>query len=179
MATPDLPQYWLNLLTKELFQHNLPWWLNNSLDKENGGYFNCINEDGSLFDTNKYIWLQGRQVWMLAKLYGDPKFDDKFFQDLGLTEIDNNVLEFSKWFSDWNHNVLQKPNTKIFVQDGRAFLRWSKTRYDVIIMEPMSPLQSGVVNLYSKEFYDLALNHLKENGILVQWLPLHLSLIHI
>ena len=92
MDSSDLPQYWLNLLTKELFQHNLPWWLNNSLDKENGGYFNCINEDGSLFDTNKYIWLQGRQVWMLAKLYGDPKFDDKFFQDLGLTEIDNNVL---------------------------------------------------------------------------------------
>ena len=29
---------------------------------------------------------------MLAKLYGDPKFDDRFFQDLGLTEIDNNVL---------------------------------------------------------------------------------------
>jgi len=89
-------------------------------------------------------------------------------------EIDKNVLKFSKWFSDWNHDVLQKPNTKIFVQDGRAYLRWSKTRYDVIIMEPMSPLQSGVVNLYSKEFYDLALNHLKEDGILVQWLPLHL-----
>ena len=89
-------------------------------------------------------------------------------------EIDKNVLKFSKWFSDWNHNVLEKPNTKIFLQDGRAFLRWSKTRYDVIIMEPMSPLQSGVVNLYSKEFYDLAFNHLKEKGILVQWLPLHL-----
>ncbi len=89
-------------------------------------------------------------------------------------EIDKNVLKFSKWFSDWNHNVLQRPNTKMFIQDGRAFLRWSNTRYDVIIMEPMSPLQAGVVNLYSKEFYDLALSHLKENGILVQWLPLHL-----
>lgn len=89
-------------------------------------------------------------------------------------EIDKNVLEFSKWFTDWNRNVLQRPNAKVFVQDGRAFLRWSNTLYDVIIMEPMSPLQAGVVNLYSKEFYDLALGHLKENGILVQWLPLHL-----
>ena len=89
-------------------------------------------------------------------------------------EIDKNVLKFSKWFSNWNHDVLQRPNTQIFVQDGRAFLRWSNTRYDVIIMEPMSPLQAGVVNLYSKEFYDLALNHLKQDGILVQWLPLHL-----
>ena len=89
-------------------------------------------------------------------------------------EIDKNILKFSKWFSNWNHDVLQRPNTKIFIQDGRAFLRWSNIRYDVIIMEPMSPLQAGVVNLYSKEFYDLALSHLKEDGILVQWLPLHL-----
>jgi len=89
-------------------------------------------------------------------------------------EINRDVLKFSKWFLDWNHDVLRRPNTKIFVQDGRTFLRWSKTRYDVIILEPMSPLQAGVVNLYSKEFYELALNSLKDNGILVQWLPLHL-----
>jgi spermidine synthase len=89
-------------------------------------------------------------------------------------EIDKNVLEFSKWFSTWNHDVLNRPNTKMFIQDGRAFLKWSKDTYDVIIMEPMSPLQAGVVNLYSREFYELALSHLKPDGLLVQWLPLHL-----
>ena len=89
-------------------------------------------------------------------------------------EIDKDVLKFSKWFSPWNHDVLSRPNTKMFIQDGRAFLKWSESNYDVIIMEPMSPLQAGVVNLYSKEFYELALSRLKENGLLVQWLPLHL-----
>jgi spermidine synthase len=89
-------------------------------------------------------------------------------------EIDKNVLEFSKWFSKWNHDALNRPNTKMFIQDGRAFLKWSKSTYDVIIMEPMSPLQAGVVNLYSREFYELALSHLKKDGLLVQWLPLHL-----
>ena len=89
-------------------------------------------------------------------------------------EIDKDVLKFSKWFSQWNHDVLSRPNTKMFIQDGRAFLKWSESNYDVIIMEPMSPLQAGVVNLYSKEFYELALSRLKENGLLVQWLPLHL-----
>ena len=89
-------------------------------------------------------------------------------------EIDKNVLEFSKWFSQWNHDVLKRPNTKMFVQDGRAYLKWSKSKYDVIIMEPMSPLQAGVVNLYSKEYYELALSRLKEDGLMVQWLPLHL-----
>jgi spermidine synthase len=89
-------------------------------------------------------------------------------------EIDKNVLKFSKWFSQWNRDVLNRPNTKMFIQDGRAYLKWSQSEYDVIIMEPMSPLQAGVVNLYSKEFYELALSHLKEDGLLVQWLPLHL-----
>ena len=89
-------------------------------------------------------------------------------------EIDKNVLEFSKWFATWNNDVLSRSNTKMFIQDGRTFLKWSKSNYDVIIMEPMSPLQAGVVNLYSREFYELALSHLKEDGLLVQWLPLHL-----
>ncbi|MBT5028115.1 MAG: fused MFS/spermidine synthase [Nitrospina sp.] len=89
-------------------------------------------------------------------------------------EIDKNVLEFSKWFVTWNHDVLKRSNTKMFIQDGRAFLKWSQSKYDVIIMEPMSPLQAGVVNLYAKEFYELALSRLNEGGLLVQWLPLHL-----
>jgi spermidine synthase len=89
-------------------------------------------------------------------------------------EIDKNVLTFSKWFASWNYDVLNRPNTKMIIQDGRAFLKWSQSKYDVIIMEPMSPLQAGVVNLYSKEFYELALSRLKEDGLLVQWLPLHL-----
>ena len=51
-------------------------------------------------------------------------------------EIDKNVLEFSKWFVTWNHDVLSRSNTKMFIQDGRTFLKWSKSTYDVIIMEP-------------------------------------------
>ena len=89
-------------------------------------------------------------------------------------EIDKNVLEFSKWFVNWNHDVLTRSNTKMFIQDGRSFLKWTMEAYDVIIMEPMSPLQAGVVSLYSQEFYELALKRLKSNGLLVQWLPLHL-----
>ena len=54
---------------KELRENCLPFWLNNSIDKEFGGYFSCLNRDGSVFDTDKFIWLQGREVWMLATLY--------------------------------------------------------------------------------------------------------------
>ena len=89
-------------------------------------------------------------------------------------EIDRNVLSFAKWFSRWNHDVLDRPNTRIVVQDGRTFTRWTESTYDVITLEPMSPVQAGVVNLYSKEFYEQALGRLNPGGLMMQWLPLHL-----
>ena len=56
---------------KELRENCLPFWLNNSIDKEFGGYFSCLNRDGSVFDTDKFIWLQGREVWLFAMLYNN------------------------------------------------------------------------------------------------------------
>lgn len=53
---------------KELKENCLPFWLNNSQDKEYGGYFSCLNRDGSVYDTDKFIWLQGREVWLFAML---------------------------------------------------------------------------------------------------------------
>ena len=56
---------------KELYDSVLPFWLEKSQDKEYGGYFTCLNRDGSVFDTDKFIWLQGREVWMFAMLYNN------------------------------------------------------------------------------------------------------------
>ena len=75
MATVNEPQYWLNVFRNELYKEVIPWWLHYSIDAVDGGFFNCIHEDGTLYDTTKYVWLQGRQVWMFAKLYGDKNFD--------------------------------------------------------------------------------------------------------
>ena len=53
----------------ELLDKVVPFWLEKSQDKEFGGYFTCLDRDGSVFDTDKFIWLQGREVWMFATLY--------------------------------------------------------------------------------------------------------------
>lgn len=57
------------LYKSELLDKVLPFWLNNSQDREYGGYFSCLDRDGSVYDTDKFIWLQCREVWMFAKLY--------------------------------------------------------------------------------------------------------------
>lgn len=56
---------------KELRENCLPFWLENSQDKEFGGYYSCLNRDGSVYDTDKFIWLQGREVWMFAMFYNN------------------------------------------------------------------------------------------------------------
>ena len=53
----------------ELLNNVIPFWLENSQDKEFGGYFSCLNRKGEVFDTDKFTWLQGRQVWMFSMLY--------------------------------------------------------------------------------------------------------------
>jgi N-acylglucosamine 2-epimerase len=53
----------------ELTDNVLPFWLNHSIDKECGGYFTCLNREGNVYDTDKFIWLQGRQVWTFSMLF--------------------------------------------------------------------------------------------------------------
>lgn len=47
----------------------IPFWERHSPDRECGGYYTCMNRDGSVFDTDKFVWLQGRQTWMFSKFY--------------------------------------------------------------------------------------------------------------
>ena len=53
----------------EVLDRVMPFWMEHSIDKEMGGYFTCLERDGEVFDTDKFVWLQGREVWMLATLY--------------------------------------------------------------------------------------------------------------
>ncbi|MEN9224756.1 MAG: AGE family epimerase/isomerase [Thermostichus sp. HHBFW_bins_43] len=59
---------WQERIRQELWQQVIPFWLNYSLDRQCGGYFNCLDRNGQRYDDKKYVWLQGRQVWMLARL---------------------------------------------------------------------------------------------------------------
>jgi len=53
----------------ELLGNVIPFWMKNSVDKECGGFFTCLDREGKVFDTYKFVWLQGREVWMFASLY--------------------------------------------------------------------------------------------------------------
>jgi len=47
----------------------MPFWEERTQDEEYGGFLNCFDRQGGLTDTDKYIWMQGRQLWMFSVLY--------------------------------------------------------------------------------------------------------------
>ena len=52
-----------------LLNNVIPFWINKSGDEKFGGYFSCLDQQGEIFDTDKFIWLQCRQVWCFSMLY--------------------------------------------------------------------------------------------------------------
>lgn len=57
----------------ELFDYVLPFWLKNSPDSVNGGIYNCLDEQGKVYSTDKSVWAQGRAAWVfsfLSNIYG-------------------------------------------------------------------------------------------------------------
>ena len=56
---------------RQLLEDIIPFWMKYSLDRQYGGYFTCLDRDGSVYNTDKYAWLQGRQIWMFSKLYNE------------------------------------------------------------------------------------------------------------
>lgn len=63
------------------------------------------------------------------------------------------------------------PRTNVIIADGRNFIFSTDKKYDVIISEPPNIWVSGVSNLFTKEFYEMARAHLSDGGIFSQWFP--------
>jgi len=54
---------------ENLLNDVVPFWMENSKDEKFGGYFTCLDTTGQVYDTDKFIWLQCRQVWCFSMLY--------------------------------------------------------------------------------------------------------------
>jgi spermidine synthase len=71
-----------------------------------------------------------------------------------------------------NFGVAHDDRVEIRLADGRHELLRSAESWDLITLEPPPPSAAGVVNLYSREFYELARRRLAPGGMVAQWWPL-------
>lgn len=76
---------------QSLHEDVIPFWMEHSIDEKYGGYFTSLDREGRVFDTDKFIWLQSRQIWTFAKFYNvirqEPQWLDVAIQG----------AEFLKW----------------------------------------------------------------------------------
>lgn len=96
---------------------------------------------------------------------------------LDIVDINPRVFKLAHNFSK-NEGVLEDPRVHAIVMDGRAYMRRTEKKYDIITLEPMPPTFAGVNALYAKEFYELAHARLNPRGVIAQWVPFHILGVH-
>jgi spermidine synthase len=88
-------------------------------------------------------------------------------------ELVSDALDATSRFADQNGDLLHQPRARLVADDARSFLLSSRERWDVILVDLVLPWTQGAGALFSREFYQLGLEHLAPGGVLCQWLPLH------
>lgn len=52
-----------------LKENIIPFWLEHGMDRVNGGVYTCVDREGSLMDSTKSVWFQGRCGYVMAYAY--------------------------------------------------------------------------------------------------------------
>jgi spermidine synthase len=81
-------------------------------------------------------------------------------------ELDAGVLDGGRRFFTPDEALQGLDRWQLVVDDGKHFMRKSKERYDLIVMDVPSPLTIQEAYLHTVEFYRLARDHLTDNGVI-------------
>ncbi len=85
MTTQNYLNYWADLYKTDLTEDIMPFWLKNGLDRVNGGVYTCLDRDGSLMDTTKSVWFQGRFAFICAYAYNTVEQRPEWLEAARLT----------------------------------------------------------------------------------------------
>ena len=110
-----------------LLDDTIPFWLKHGWDREHGGYMSALNRDGSVLDTDKAMWPQGRFAWTLGNLY-------------------NTVEQNPEWLAAAKSGI-DFVRAHGFDTDGRLFFH---------VTQDGKPIRKRRYN-YSESFYSIAL----------------------
>ena len=101
----------------------------------------------------------------------EPKLDR-----LTIVEIEPLVPQVvSEYFHEYNFDVVAQPKVRVQIDDGRHFLLTTRETFDGITSDPFDPWVKGTAALYTKEFFELARQHLNPGGVVTQFVQLYES----
>ena len=84
-------------------------------------------------------------------------------------EIEPAMVRAAQLFRPFNARALDDPRSRLHFEDAKTYFSSHSSRYDVIVSEPSNPWVSGVASLFSTEFYRDVRRHLRDGGLLLQW----------
>jgi spermidine synthase len=101
---------------------------------------------------------------------------DPHVKKLTIAEIEPLVpAVVSKYFSQYNFDVVANPKTRVVLDDARHFLLTTSEKFDAITSDPLDPWVKGAAMLYTKEFFDTVKAHLKPGGAVTLFVQLYES----
>ena len=71
MNVKEYIKSWAEYYKKDLTENIMPFWMEHGWDRENGGVYTCVDRDGSLMDSTKSVWFQGRFAFICAYAYNN------------------------------------------------------------------------------------------------------------
>lgn len=77
MNVKEYIKSWAESYKKDLTENIMPFWMKYGLDRENGGVYTCVNRDGSLMDTTKSVWFQGRFAFICSFAYNNVEKNEE------------------------------------------------------------------------------------------------------
>jgi spermidine synthase len=81
----------------------------------------------------------------------------------------------SKYFGEYNYNVVTNPKVHMEIDDGRHFIQTTKQKFDGITSDPLDAWVKGAAMLYTREFFDGVKEHLNPGGVVTLWVPMYES----
>lgn len=88
-------------------------------------------------------------------------------------DLSREMIEAAQLYSEENYDVLSSDRLRLHVEDARNFLLQSDEQYDIITTDATHPANASSWALFTEEFYELVRNRLSEDGVFMQWLPIH------
>lgn len=149
MKNAEYLDNWGKVYKKDLTENIMPFWLEYGLDRKNGGCYTCLDRDGTLMDTTKSVWFQGRFAFICAYAY-------------------NNIEKKQEWL-DASKQTIDFIEKYCFDKDGRMFFEVTaegiplrKRRY--VFSEAFAAIAMSEYAIASgdKSYADKALNLFRE-----------------
>lgn len=97
--------------------------------------------------------------------------DSRQLESIDVVDISRDILALGPLAFPGTRPPLSDPRVRVHVEDGRFFLQTTEERFDLITAEPPPLRGAGITNLYSREYFQLAHDRLREGGVLTYWLP--------